>query len=238
LKATSRMFRKGNDMPRAGESDAAKFSRPWPEVRELGRLVWDYLVCVTPLASSEVILAMGCHDVRIAVQAARLWHEGWAPLVVASGGNGKVTSGWAETEAQAFARVLRAHGVPDEAILLEETATNTGENITATRTLLAQHRVPVTRGILVAKPYMTRRCLATALRQWPNVEWLTSAPEISYDAYLEDDPRQVLDLMVGDLQRMVVYAERGFQIPMDVDEAAWAAHEELARLGYDRYVIS
>jgi hypothetical protein len=232
------MFRKGNDMPRPGESDAVKFSPPWPEARELGRLVWDYLVSVTPLASSEVILAMGCHNLRVAVQAARLWHESWAPLVVASGGNGKVTSGWAETEARAFARVLREHGVPDEAILLEETATNTGENITATRRLLARHEMQVSRGILVAKPYMTRRSLATALRQWPEVEWLTSAPEVSYDAYLGDDPRHALELMVGDLQRMVVYADRGYQVPMPVDEAAWTAHQELARLGYDRYVIT
>ncbi len=232
------MFRKGNDMPRAGESDAVKFGPPWPEARELGRLVWDYLVYVTPMAPSEVIVAMGCHDMRVAVQAARLWHEGWAPLVVATGGNGKVTSEWAETEAKAFAHVMRDHGVPDEALLLEETATNTGENITATRRLLTERGVQVSRGILVAKPYMTRRSLATALRQWPGVEWLTSAPEVAYDAYLDDDPRQVLELMVGDLQRMVVYAERGFQAPMDVDEAAWAAHERLARLGYDRYVIS
>jgi hypothetical protein len=232
------MFRKGNDMPRVGESDAVKFSPPWPEARELGRLVWDYLVYVTPMAPSEFLLAMGCHDVRVAVQAARLWHEGWAPLVVASGGNGKVTSAWAESEARAFARVMRDHGVPDEAILLEETATNTGENITATRDLLTQHEVPVSRGILVAKPYMTRRSLATALRRWPGIDWLTSAPEVAYDAYLGDDPRQALELMVGDLQRMVVYAERGFQVPMPVDKAAWAAHKELAQLGFSRYIIT
>ncbi|WP_344589545.1 YdcF family protein [Actinomadura vinacea] len=215
-----------------------KFSRPWPEVRELGRLIWDHLVFVTPLAPSAVIVAMGCHDLRVAVQAARLWHEGWAPLVVVSGGRGKVTSGWAETEARAFARVAREHGVPGDALLLEETAANTGENITATRTLLAERGVPVERGILVAKPYMTRRSLAAALRRWPEAEWLTSAPEVSYDAHLEADAHRFLELMVGDLQRMVVYAERGFQVPMPVPEAAWAAYEELARLGYDRHVIT
>ncbi|MFC5747958.1 YdcF family protein [Actinomadura rugatobispora] len=225
-------------MPHAGESDAAKFSAPWPEVRELGRLVWDHLVFVMPMAPSQVILAMGCHDPRVAVQAARLWHEGWAPLVVVSGGRGKVTEGWAETEARVFARVVREHGVPGDAVLLEETAANTGENITATRALLAARGVPVERGILVAKPYMTRRSLATAARQWPGVDWRTSAPEVSYETYLEGDARRFLELMVGDLQRMAVYAERGFQVPMPVPEAAWAAHEELARLGYDRYVIT
>ncbi|MFF5262967.1 YdcF family protein [Actinomadura viridis] len=192
---------------------------------------------MTPLAPGEVILAMGCHDVRVAVHAARLWHEGWAPLVVVSGGRGKITAGWEETEARVFARVAREHGVPAEALLLEEAAANTGENITATRSLLAGHGVPVRRGILVAKPYMTRRSVATARLRWPEVEWLASAPEIGYDTYLEEDARRFLELMVGDLQRVVVYAERGFQVPMPVPEAAWAAHLRLAELGYDRHLI-
>ncbi|MEW2355989.1 YdcF family protein [Spirillospora sp. NPDC029432] len=187
------------------------------------------------MARADVVLAMGCHDVRVAVQAARLWHEGWAPLVVVSGGRGKVTSGWAETEARVFARAVREHGVPEDALLLEETATNTGENITATRRLLEGREIR--RGILVAKPYMTRRSLATAMRQWPGVEWLASAPEVGYEAHADGpDGRRFLELMVGDLRRMAVYAERGFQVPMPVPEEAWAAHEELARLGYGRYL--
>lgn len=231
------MFRKGNDMPRLGESDAVKFSRTWPEARELGRLVWEYLVFVTPLAPAEAIVAMGSHDVRVAVQAARVWHEGWAPLVVVSGGRGKVTAGWDEPEARVFARVAREHGVPESALLLEEAAANTGENIANTRRLLEARGSAVRRGILVAKPYMTRRSLATARCRWPGVDWRTSAPEVGYEAHVDGpDGRRFLELMVGDLRRMVTYAERGFQVPMPVPDEAWAAHEELARLGYGRYL--
>ncbi|TDD69751.1 hypothetical protein E1293_35495 [Actinomadura darangshiensis] len=88
----------------------------------------------------------------------------------------------------------------------------------------------------MAKPYMTRRALATARRQWSEVAWTVSAPELGFDAFARDE-RQFVELMVGDLQRMVVYAERGFQVPMPVPAAAWAAYEELVRLGYDRHVI-
>ncbi|MEV5830383.1 YdcF family protein [Spirillospora sp. NPDC052242] len=204
--------------------------------RELARILWDHLVLADPLSKADVILALGCHDTRVAVHAARLWHEGRAPLLVVSGGRGKITSGWAETEARVFARVAREHGVPEEALVLEETASNTGENITATRRLLDERGVDVRSGILVAKPYMTRRSLATARRQWAGPAWAVTAPEIGFDAY-GDDERRFIELMVGDLQRMVVYAERGFQVPMPVPEAAWAAYEELVRLGYDRHVI-
>ncbi len=91
-------------------------------------------------------------------------------------------------------------------------------------------------GILVAKPYMTRRAVATARRQWPGVAWSAASPELGFDAF-DADERQFIELMVGDLQRMVVYAERGFQVPMPVPAVVWAAYEELARLGYDRHVI-
>ncbi|MCP9955152.1 YdcF family protein [Actinomadura madurae] len=204
--------------------------------RELARIIWDHLVLSGPLSKADVILALGSHDTRVAVHAARLWHEGWSPLVVVSGGRGKITSGWDETEARVFGRVVREHGVPADALVLEETATNTGENITASRRLLDGRGVAVRSGILVAKPYMTRRALATARRQWPGVAWTPSAPELGFDAFGPDE-RQFIELMVGDLQRMVVYAERGYQVPMPVPAAAWAAYEELARLGYDRHVI-
>ncbi|MGH3239649.1 MAG: YdcF family protein [Spirillospora sp.] len=212
--------------------------------RELARIVWDHLVLSEPLSKADVILALGCHDTRVAVHAARLWHEGWAPLVVVSGGRGKVTSEWALTEARVFGRVAREHGVPEAALLLEETAANTGENITASRRLLAERGVAVESGILVAKPYMTRRALATARRQWAGVRWAASAPELGFEAFAQNerqderqDERQFVELMVGDLQRMVVYAERGFQVPMPVPPAVWAAYEELVRLGFDRHVI-
>ncbi|MBO2451174.1 YdcF family protein [Actinomadura barringtoniae] len=204
--------------------------------RRLARIVHDHLILTTPLAPSDCLLVLGSHDTRVAEHAARLWHEGWAPRVVLSGGRGKITSAWSETEAAVFARVAVAHGVPEDALLLEETASNTGENITASRALLADRGIAVRRGILVTKPYMTRRGLATARRQWPEVEWLSAAPDLAYEAY--DDERQLIELLVGDLQRMVVYAERGFQVPMPVEESAWAACEELAGMGFDRHVIS
>jgi hypothetical protein len=43
--------------------------------------------------------------------------------------------------------------------------------------------------------------------------------------------------MVGDLQRIRLYAERGFQIPQDIPDDVWAAYEELVRAGYDQRLV-
>jgi hypothetical protein len=47
----------------------------------------------------------------------------------------------------------------------------------------------------------------------------------------------VISIMVGDLQRIRVYAEKDFQIPQEIPPEVWSAYEELVRSGYDRHLI-
>ena len=44
--------------------------------------------------------------------------------------------------------------------------------------------------------------------------------------------------MVGDLQRIKVYADKGFQIPQEIPDDVLSAYEELVRAGYDRHLIA
>ncbi|MFD8497025.1 YdcF family protein [Amycolatopsis sp. NPDC059657] len=209
------------------------------EVRALADVLWEYHRLAPELEKSDVILVLGSHDVRVAEHAARVWQDGWAPLIAISGGRGKVTETWADSEAAVFAGVAEGLGVPRSAMILEEEATNTGENITRTRSLLAARGIEVRRAILVAKPYMARRAVATARKQWPGVEWLVSTAEVTLAGYLEGDASELrtIELMVGDLQRIKVYAERGFQAPMEIPPAVWTAYDRLVALGFTRYVL-
>ena len=46
-------------------------------------------------------------------------------------------------------------------------------------------------------------------------------------------PRElVINVLVGDVQRMKVYAERGFQVPQPMPDDVWAAFSELVARGY------
>jgi hypothetical protein len=42
--------------------------------------------------------------------------------------------------------------------------------------------------------------------------------------------------MVGDLQRIRNYPDRGFQIHQDIPENVWQAYEALVLAGYDKYL--
>jgi uncharacterized SAM-binding protein YcdF (DUF218 family) len=208
--------------------------------RDLAKRLWDYHRLSSPLVKSDFILALGSHDERVAHHAAQLMRDGWAPFVVASGGYGKITSRVSKTtEAERFAQIMREAGVRADAIVVEPLASNTGENLSFTRALLATLGLSIARGILVTKPYMERRSYATAARQWPEVSWTVSSPAIPFETYPSEDvtERRMIDLMVGDLQRIAEYPRLGFQIPQEIPSDVWAAGLELAEHGFDAFAL-
>ena len=195
--------------------------------------------CQEPV-SSDLILAAGSHDMRVPEYAATLYLKGYAPMVVCSGGFGKITDGlFREPEGVLFARRCMEFGVPEDSILIEQKAHNTGENFTFSKRLLAEQGIPVKLGLIVCKPYMSARTLATAKKQWSEVEWRVCAPPIPFQNYFQADtpPEQEIQLLTGDLQRLRVYADLGYQVSVDIPEEIWAAFERLVKAGFDRYYI-
>ena len=212
-------------------------------IRELAERLWRYHHMGHRLERSDAILVLCSHDTAVAERGARLYLEGWAPLLIYSGGSGAITKNlWSEPEAELFARVAREMGVPEEAMLVETRSTNTGENVLFTRRLLAERGLNPQSFILVQKPYMERRAYATFKNYWPEARAVVTSPQVSFEEYLksysnhalsEDD---VVSIMVGDLQRIRLYPEKGFQIPQEIPDDVWSAFEELARAGYDGHL--
>ena len=210
------------------------------DVDVLARMVWDYHHLNHRVQKSDVILVMGSHDLRVAERGAQLFLERWAPLVVFSGGLGRLTRGvWDRPEADRFAEIAARMGVPREAMLIENLSTNTSENVRFTRDLLAKLRLDPQRFILVHKPYMERRAFATFRKVWPEKQALATSPQISFEDYpnQEISKRDVIGIMVGDLQRIRLYSAKGYQIPQEIPPDVWAAGQELIQLGFNQSVI-
>ena len=47
----------------------------------------------------------------------------------------------------------------------------------------------------------------------------------------------VVSIMVGDLQRIRLYPQKGFQIAQDIPDDVWHAYESLVAAGYDKHLI-
>lgn len=203
-------------------------------------MIWDYHHVNHHLEKSDCILVLGSHDTRVAVRAAELWLQGWAPLVIFSGGLGRLTEGmWTETEADKFARIAIEMGVPEDAILIENKSTNTGENILFTQELLKKNGLDPQSFIVVQKPYMERRSYATFKKYWPSKKLIVTSPQIAFSDYATDEISldRVIHIMIGDLQRIKLYAEKGFQIPQEIPPNVWAAYEQLVGMGYNEQLI-
>lgn len=210
-----------------------------PEILSSAKMLWDYHHMNHELEKSDCILALGSHDVRVAGRAADLYLQGFAPLIVFSGGLGNLTSDiWTVPEADQFADIAIKKGVPEKDILVENKSTNTGENIMFSQNLLREHGLNPHSFIVVQKPYMERRSFATFKRHWPDKELLVTSPQYSFEEYpTEDIPlEKVINIMVGDLQRIKIYPAKGFQIPMDIPKNVWIAYEKLILAGFDKHL--
>lgn len=214
-------------------------------VRPLVEKIWDYHRLHHEISHADAILVLCSHDTVVARRGAELLLEGWAPLLIFAGGAGAITRQLFDgPEADRFAAIAREMGVPPDRILVENRSTNTGENVLFTRQLLAARGLEPRKFILVQKPYMERRAYATFKKVWPDKELVVTSPQVSLDEYLSQCSHDalsvddVIGIMVGDLQRIRLYPQRGFQIHQDVPDDVWEAFEGLVKAGYDTHLIA
>ncbi len=205
------------------------------------RILWDYHHVNHVLARADCVIVLGSHDPRVAERGAEVLLAGWAPLIVFTGNLGALTREiWDRPEAEIFADVAEKRGVPRERMLLEPRATNTGENVDFTRQLLAERGLDPRTAIAVQKPYMERRTLATFGARWPELQVIVTSPQIPFDAYANQDITRddVIHIMVGDLQRLLAYAERGWSAPQEIPQEVLEAYQGLVKAGYTRRLLS
>jgi len=210
-------------------------------VDSLAQKIWDYHRLGHQLEKADLILTLGSNDPRVAVHAAELWRAGWAPWLLMSGGSGRLTRElYDRPEAELFAQIALDRGVPSSALIVEPASTNTGENIVFSRQRLSELGLAPHRVILVQKPYMERRAYATFRRIWPEIDPIVSSQPISFADYLTPElPRElIINLMVGDLQRIRLYPALGFQIEQEIPVDVWEAGQQLIKLGYDQHLVS
>jgi uncharacterized SAM-binding protein YcdF (DUF218 family) len=204
------------------------------------KVVWNYHHVNHAVAAADCILILGSNDIRVAEYAVTLFLGRLAPLIVFSGGYGNFTMEWPLTEAETFRAIAIERGVPETSILVETESTNTGENIAFTRQLLARNGLDPNTFILVQKPFMERRTFATFAKSWPEKEFIVTSPPIPFKSYPNDTITMddLIHMMVGDLQRIIVYPAKGFQIYQDVPAEVLEAYHALIDAGYTRHLLA
>ena len=204
------------------------------------QVIWDYLRLGEEPRKADCIVGFGNFNVNIARRAAELYQQGYADKILFTGGLGRNTLGMLpEPEAVRFAKVAMECGVPESALILEDKSTNTAENIRFTHDLLCKLGLPHDHLLGVHQPFMERRIKAAFGVYWPEVKLNVTSPQVTIPEYLEAakvqgvTERASIEVIVGDFQRMELYAQKGWQVPQEIPQYAWDAFHELVAMGYD-----
>lgn len=247
------------------------------------KLLWNYLRLNQPVRPADTILAFGSHDINVAKRAAELYMQKYAKRIIFTGGLGRITKNiWKMPESEKFAEIAAAAGVPPEKIITETESTNTGENIAFTRKKLADLDIDPGRCIVADKPFKERRTYAALKKQWPELDFSITSPQLTYEDYCrmyrpspdapscpDNAPEKLrsarrrdhnaspaghspentsdmtsdvtfddfISIMVGDVQRIDLYAKNGLQIPQCIPQNVRDACARLAAYGYDTQLL-
>ncbi|MDP3964705.1 MAG: YdcF family protein [bacterium] len=217
----------------------------------LAKILWDYHHVHHALRPADLIICFTSLDLSVPEYVAELFQKKFASRVLFAGNEAK--SGdiqdenniqrvdWGMSEADKFAEVAIQRGVPGDAILIENQSNNSGDNVLMSHALLKGKELIPRIIILVQKPTMERRAYATFKKLWPekDYELMVTSPPHTFERYIKEvvDADTIINIMVGDVQRIQLYPAKGFQIPQNVPAEVKEAFFQLVQLGYTKHLI-
>ena len=85
---------------------------------------------------------------------------------------------------------------------------------------------------------MERRAWATFRKVWPQTKIIVTSPPLEFEDYPNRliSKRYVITIMLGDLQRIRLYANEGFQIPQKIPRKVLHCYRQLVKLGYTEHL--
>ncbi|TDW22117.1 DUF218 domain-containing protein [Kribbella kalugense] len=223
-----------------GRKPVTVTASPTNEQLEDALLIWQYHQMGHELRPVDAAIGLGSHDVGVADYAAELYRREYFPVLVFSGGNSPTTKArFPRGEAVHYKEHAVSLGMPADAILVDADAANTGQNISLSRDLLARHEIRPDRVMLISKPYMERRAYATCRKLWPEVQIVCASEPLKLDDYISTigDAKLVLDMLVGDLQRIIEYPKEGFAVAQEVPADVLGAFQRLIDAGFTSRLV-
>ena len=166
----------------------------------------DFIFLEDEPRKADVIFLPGSEEGDLARTAAKLYHQGYAPLIVPSGKYAKWTGETIvqefETESDHFAKILMDEGVPENAIIKEREATYTYQNAINTRKLLDERGIEVKTALLCCQAFHARRSKLYYQILFPDTEILV-CPTVTKDISRHNwfKTREKSDRVLGEIER-------------------------------------
>lgn len=198
------------------------------ELYRTSKLVDRFLRLNQTITKADAIIVMGNNDDRTATRASRLFSQRLAPIMVLTGGIAPRTRQKNQSEARRYLDIIRdqlPYMVDD--ILLEEQAQNSGENSVYSRQLLESYGIYPENIVIVTKPFVERRALATFIKQWSGPRFFVTSPQYPFDSYLVQDSLPLIARSISsEVDRIQIYQDPDHSfitpqiIPENINEAS------------------
>ena len=199
-----------------------------------GKLLYNFLAEHEQPEKTDLIVALGHFDLRIPQLAVHLFIEGFAPLLVLSGGTGAGSAGFNKPEADVFLDTIKKlyPGIDLTNIIVENKSTNTAENLRFTQDLLYRRNPEFTflQGIdnvaLITTPSRMLRARLTAGKVFPEINYRSIPPDSDYDTdkkLYEENGQNFFIQLLGEIERLKQYPSLNYIdsyiIPDEVETA-------------------
>jgi hypothetical protein len=86
---------------------------------------------------------------------------------------------------------------------------------------------------------MQRRVWATMAVEWPEMPATVVSQRMTLDEYFTEElpPEKIIPIMMGDFQRIWIYAKKGWSAPQRIPEEVMRAYRELVCLGFTGHLL-
>ena len=207
-------------------------------------VLWNYLQLDQKLEPCDVIIGCGCKDITSPVRCAELYKEGMAKKILFAGGSGKGTEDkFEKSEAEIFRDIAIKNGVNKDDILIENQSTNTGDNFRFGLKILEKNNIDSKSIIIVHHVASERRTFSSARAIIKDRRLFITSPRMTFLKYLEflksekDNGRETIEILLGDVQRIIVYPQFGWQVENEFPKDVLNAYNYIKDLGFTKFII-
>lgn len=209
-------------------------------VIECLKTIWDFFVLNQEFPKCDLIIGCGCLNKDIPKRCSELYFKGYGKKILFTGGYGKVSKDFlTKSEAELYKDTAVLLGVDPKNIILEDKSTNTGDNFIFSKKILEEKKIKAESILIVHSKMYELRTLLTAKKVFSDKELYVTSPEISFLEYLnyikskgEDYFKTVVSVLVGNIQRIIVYPSLGFSEYVEVPCEIIKAYYLLKELGF------
>lgn len=209
------------------------------------KVLWNYMVLNQSITKSDIIIGCGCANLDIPVKCAELYKKGYAPKILFAGGFGKITKDeFSKTESEIYKDIAIQNGVPKKDIIIETNSTNTGDNFRYAREILIDKNIKFEKIIVVHKKLNERRTFSSAKAILADKDITITSPDMTFDDFInyldknKDKIENILSVLLGDIQRIIIYPQFGWQVENDMSKDIINSYNYLKSLGYNKYILS